>query len=176
MLCFCNFAKKNNINNSHICEIGAGSGRTANQLIKSGAKSYTIYDILSTNIIHSFYLGKIYPKSISFFGEKSNKINILPYFQIYKTRKNQFDLTINQDSIPEIDHNTKDSYYNEIFKNTKKFFISINQEDKSQNNKNSFKQSAVINDMDKDRRFERVYREHYILRDGYAAEIYKVKK
>jgi len=165
-----------NIQNPSMCEIGAGIGKTAYYSNLLGIKRYTIIDLPHINILQGFYLIKSLPKEkISLYGEKNNgNISILPDFAFAKTNGKVFDLTLNQDSFPEIDKKTVLDYLNKIKLHTKDFFLSINQESQNTMMVGDLKQHIVSELVSEARGFEKVYRFPYWLRAGYIEELYKI--
>jgi len=59
---------------------------------------------------------------------KNGSIFILPDWSLKEMSGKQFDLTLNQDSFPEIDKIILLEYLQQIRLHTRKFFLSINQE------------------------------------------------
>lgn len=173
---------KNNLNPS-ICEIGGGTGRVAYYCFKLGLRNYTIVDLPYVCILSGYYLIKSLPKgNVTLFGENledfSNSIKIYPYWSFNGFSENSFDLTLNQDSFPEIHQEIVLAYLREIRKNTKQYFLSINQEGQAPQTGPENLQLIVPN-LIKDNMengFERVYRFAYWMREGYIEELYKILK
>lgn len=165
-----------NIQNPSVCEIGAGNGKTAYYSNLLGIKLYTIIDLPHINILQGFYLIKSLPKEkISLYGEKNNgNISILPDFAFAKTNCKFFDLTLNQDSFPEIDRKTVLDYLSKIKLYTKNLFLSINQESQNTMMIGDLKQHVVSELVSEVKEFEKVYRFSYWLRKGYVEELYKI--
>ena len=112
----------------NIAEIGAGIGFTAYAWNRPGTGSYTIYDLPEVNVAQGFFLLKtLGPKNVSLFGEPQNGlVRILPSSH-YGSGDENFDITINVDSLPEISSEIADRYLAEISRNSR-YFFSINQE------------------------------------------------
>lgn len=165
-----------NIKNPSMCEIGAGIGKTAYYSNLLGIKRYTIIDLPHINILQGFYLIKSLPwEKISLYGEKNNgNISILPDFEFAKTNGKVFDLTLNQDSFPEIDKKTVLDYLNKIKLHTKDLFLSINQESQNTMMIGDLKQHIVSELVSEARGFEKVYRFSYWLRKGYVEELFEI--
>lgn len=168
------------INNPAVCEIGAGTGRTAYYCIKMGINNFTIIDLPYVSILSGYYLLKSYPdKKIVLYGEKadekSDSIKVYPYWCFNNIPDKYFDLTFNQDSFPEIEHDVVIAYLKQIKRNTKKYFLSINQESRSPKAKFGTVQ-LVVSELIKESAdsYERVYRFPYWIREGYVEELYNI--
>ena len=167
-----------NIQNPSMCEIGAGIGKTAYYSNLLGIKRYTIIDLPHINILQGFYLIKSFPRAkISLYGEENsgnNYISILPDFAFDKINGKVFDLTLNQDSFPEIDRKIVLDYLCKIKQHTKNLFLSINQESQNTMMIGDLKQHNVSELVSETKSFERIHRFPYWLRAGYIEELYKI--
>lgn len=167
-----------NIEDSSICEIGAGIGKNAYYSYLFGVDKYTIIDLPYINILQGFYLIKALPSAkIFLYGEKSDKVNsisILPDWSLKKINGKPFDLTLNQDSFPEIDKNIVIDYLKQIKLHTKHFFLSINQESQNTMMIGKLKQHVTSELLSEDKGFQNIYRFPYWMRVGYLEELYKI--
>ncbi|MDD5434600.1 MAG: putative sugar O-methyltransferase [Nitrospira sp.] len=168
------------IDNPAVCEIGAGTGRSAYYCIKMGIKNYTIIDLPYVSMLSGYYLLKSYPeKKIILYGEeyddKMDSIKILPYWCFNNIPDNFFDLTFNQDSFPEIEYDIVVEYLKQIKRNTKRYFLSINQESKALKARYGTTQ-VVVSELIKEigDSYEQVYRFPYWIRKGYIEELYRI--
>lgn len=165
--------------NSPICEIGAGIGKVALYANRFNFLNYSIFDIPQMNVVQAWYLIKSLPdREIVLYGETAqskNSVKILPYWEFMKIHTKEYDLTLNEDSFPEIARGIVDGYLNQIKKNTKKYLLSINQEGGAISvpgtNKRQLVASKVIEESGG---FKRVYRFPFMLRRGYAEELYEI--
>ena len=166
--------------NSSILEIGAGTGRTAYYASKFGIKDITILDLPYVCILSGYYLIKALPnEDVVLYGENPHdetpSIKILPYWCIQEIPDQTLDLTLNQDSFPEINYNTVMEYLSQIHRTTKHYFLSINQEGECQQTGPDRLQLVVPQLMNKlGNAYKRIYRFPYWEREGYIEELYKV--
>lgn len=161
-----------------LCEIGAGIGKVAYYSWLLGIKDYTIIDLPHINILQGFYLSKSLPSAkITLYGEKVGKgqsISVLPDWTFMKMNSKQFSMTLNQDSLPEISRKAALAYLNQIKKNTKNLFLSINQESKNTMMIGALRQNVVSELVFDAKSYERIYRFPHWMREGYVEELYKI--
>jgi len=162
-----------------ICEIGAGLGKTAYYSYKLGIRKYTIIDLPYVNFLQGFYLIKSLPLvPIVLYGETStrseNYISILPTWSLGEFKGRPFDLTLNQDSFPEIQKKVVLGYLKQIKHLTKKYFLSINQESRNTIAVGKLKQHVVFELINLVKGYRRLYRSLYWLRQGYVEELYQI--
>jgi len=153
-----------------VCEIGGGLGLIAFYSRKFGINDYTLLDLPMGNAFAANYLSHAFGEdSVVLYGEKevSEKIKIFPFFPSTWYRGKEFDLTLNQDGFPEISEILIKGYFDKIAMDTRKYFLSINQESQP------LKVPFLLRD---DKRFRRVYRSKYWIREGYVEELYEVVK
>lgn len=158
---------------ARIAEIGGGVGKAAYYAYKLGIRDYSIFDLPHINLLQGYFLLKALPNSVSLYGEKEKAIKILPDFEFEKVN-NKFDLTLNEDSFPEISKKVVMNYLKNIKLNTKKYFLSINQEGES--SAQTIKQSIVGNLISESRGFKKEYRFPFWVRKGYIEELYSIIK
>lgn len=162
-----------------ICEIGAGIGKAAYYSRLLGIKQYTIIDLPHINFLHGYYLIKCFPSvDIYLYGEKQkNKadfISIQPDWYFKTVKGKDFDLTLNEDSFPEIDRAVVLDYLKEIKYHTKNYFLSINQESQNTMMIGELKQHMISKLVSEIEGFEQIYRFPYWMREGYLEELYKI--
>jgi len=157
-----------------VAEIGGGLGRAAYYSYKLGIRDYSIFDLPYINVLQGYFLLKALPKgSVSLYGEKhSGKIKILPDSEFSKTPRKSFDVTLNADSFPEINIKIVKKYLKDIKINTKKYFLSINQEGGS--DFASIKQSVIPKVIADIGGFRKEYRFPFWVRKGYIEELYSI--
>ena len=122
---------------SHICEIGAGSGRVAYWSRQLGLGTYTIVDLPHVNVVQGYYLLKSVPgERVLLYGDQDNErasgaeVTIWPNDAIGELPAANFDLVLNQDSMPEMSRATVDEYLEWIRDACDGKFVSINHESK----------------------------------------------
>jgi hypothetical protein len=86
-----------------------------------------------------------------------------------------FDLSLNQDSFPEIDAGLVGLFLKEIRRTTRALFLSINHEAQSDMTETE-KQLNLSAMLKGDVGYRRLSRKKYWLREGYAEELYRVSK
>lgn len=156
-------------------EIGGGVGKAAYYAFKLGVADYSIFDIPHINVLQGYFLLKALPNSVSLYREKEKAIKIMPTSAFFKAPKNRFDITLNVDSFPEINSEIVRKYLEDTKRNTKKYFLSINQE--GQSSFQSIKQGVVGKIVKEVGGFKREYRFPFWVRIGYVEELYtRVKK
>ncbi len=156
-----------------VAEIGGGVGKAGYYAYKLGIRNYSIFDLPHINVLQGYFLLKSLPNSVSLFGEKEKAIKVLPDFAFSKPR-NKFDLTLNADSFPEISKVIVRNYLADIKNNTRKYFLSINQEGES--SFQSIKQTIVGRVIKEVGGFKKEYRFPFWVRKGYVEELYSIIK
>ena len=166
-----------------ICEIGGGVGRAAYWSCRFGLGNYSILDLPHINVLQGFYLQKSLPgEHIVLFGEDGTqgKIRVLPYFVKETIPDDDFDLILNQDSLPEINASVALDYLRWIKKKSRKWFYSINQEAAASYSQTwnsdvlEQRQNIVPRMVSHVGGYLRISRSLYWLRRGYTCEIYDV--
>lgn len=158
------------IPNPSVLEIGGGLGRTAYFSRQFGIKNYTIVDIPMSSLSQGNFLGRVLSgQDIHLTGELlssevDNQIKLIHTKEFFSSNR-EYDLIINIDSLTELDFSIATDYFNHISK-ISKTFLSINHEH------NSF----TVNDLwMKNSQMEKIYRQLYWLRRGYAEELFSQK-
>jgi len=124
-------------NKNIIADLGAGYGKLAYYILRN-EKNYNFidFDIPETLVLANFYLAKSFPgKKIFFYGEKNFDFNLvneydllfLPNWEIEKINNNGVDITINKNSLGEMDPDAAHNYIYHIHRITK-YFFSMNHE------------------------------------------------
>jgi hypothetical protein len=162
-----------------VCEIGSGIGITAHFAHRIGIGKYTIFDLPYVAVMAGYYLIKSLPQAeVVLYGEKADQnktaIGLYPYWHFDKAEDKCFDLTLNQDSFPEIDADLVNSYLELMPHKTKGFFLSINQEGQGYFDASGKKQLFVPALLRDRKAYELVYRFPYWLREGYTEELYRI--
>jgi hypothetical protein len=160
-----------------ICEIGAGSGRVAYWSQRLGLKSYTIIDLPHVNVVQGFYLLKAAPDArVRLYGEQPQaepELTIWPHHALDELHGAEFDLVLNQDSMPEMSSETVADYLRWIRKVCAGAFLSINHESRPPYGQNLQHVSvpevvATVGGLKLQERYP------YWLRRGYVTELYAV--
>jgi hypothetical protein len=169
------------LEDASVCEIGAGMGFTAYAAYRLGIKSYTIFDLPYVAVMAGYHLIKSLPGThILLYGEEAGHdeaaIRLYPYWHFARTAGKCFDLTLNQDSFPEIDVDIVTSYLESMLHNTKDFFLSINQEGQAHISASAKDQLFVSSLLNGRNAYELIYRFPYWLREGYTEELYRIAR
>jgi hypothetical protein len=164
-----------------VCEIGGGIGCVAHMSNKLGLKNYTIFDLPHVGVLSGYYLIKSLPQgAVTLYGEENNQespsIRIFPYWHFDRTDQTKFDLTLNQDSLPEIDSSVVNWYLDSIPKNTRGFFLSINQEGQTYLEGLNKEEVFVSGLLENRTGYELVYRFPCWIRAGYTEELYRITR
>jgi len=160
-----------------VCEYGGGLGTVALYARRFGLKDYTLFDIPLTNLFAGhFLIHAIGPNAVTLFGEEPapQTIRVLPYWECTQVPAKSFELTLNQDSFPEIDKELVTGFLGEIRRTTRSWFLSINHEAESEMTK--VRRQLNLSGMLKGQLgFERRYRMKYWMREGYVEELYALR-
>jgi hypothetical protein len=159
-----------------ICEFGAGLGLTAVYADRLGALDYTIFDLPLVNVITGNYLlCALGEHSVTLYREPefADTVRVLPFWMCCEQPTGRFDIALNQDSFPEIDESLVRRYLDEIARTTTGHLISINQEGQAPI-LNARRHLWVARLLSGDRRFARIRRSPYWMREGYVEEIYRL--
>jgi len=153
-----------------IAEIGGGMGKVAFFARQFGLRDYSIYDLPIINVVQAWYLIKS-GLEVTLYGEEGRSgIAVLPYWEF---EKGSSDLTINVDSFPEMDESIVVGYLGTIKKNTKKYLLSINQEE-TRVYGDGRKHIVVQDIVAKVGGFKRVYRLPFWFLRNYVEELYEI--
>ncbi|AFY38486.1 hypothetical protein Lepto7376_2195 [[Leptolyngbya] sp. PCC 7376] len=153
-----------------VCELGGGIGITAMYSRRLGILDYTLLDLPITCLLAGHYLlHSIGLDDVVLYGESnsSGSIKILPYWECVNLKHKNYKLTINQDSLPEIDDNLIQEYLVQIRRITTDFFLSINHE--------CFHPKTVNNFIQKETGYKQLYRHKCWIREGYLEELYRIQ-
>jgi len=166
--------------NLSIMEIGGGFGGLVYWLYKIGFRNITLYDVPQMNIIQEYYLSKILPEAkICFYDDhdksvlESSEIKILPYWHLDKIAPKSYDISVNQDSLPEIPVPIAKDYLKKITYTTKKYFYSVNQEARAPNFKSGIQEPVykLVKDVGG---MKLLFRSPFWCRPGHVQEIYVI--
>jgi hypothetical protein len=151
-----------------VAEIGAGLGLTALYGNRLGFSKYRIYDLPISCVLSGHYLcHAIGPQNVELFGESNESAfaSISPFWEIGSLPVGSVDITLNQDSLPEIADNLVSFLLDEASRVTKGFFYSINHEYFSPRTVNSFAGAMKA--------FSQISRTPCWVREGYVEEIFR---
>ena len=167
----------NGLAQKSVLEIGAGFGGTAYYAVLRGVRQFTIVDLPVMNVLQGFFLIKSLGwEAVTLFGERSDaaRVRMLPYWEISRFERGQFDLAMNQDSLPEIPLARAREYLENIPRFTKQFFYSINQEALALAGQRDLRQLVVPWLVEAYPAYRRIARHPYWLRRGYVEEVYEL--
>jgi hypothetical protein len=162
-----------------ICEIGGGSGRAAYWSQRLGLASYTIIDLPHVNVVQGYYLLKsLAGKRVVLYGEQTPEdepaaLVIWPNHAIAEIASPDYDLVLNQDSMPEMNPDIVDDYLRWIRLACRGLFMSINHESRPAYG-TGLRHVSVPEAVEAIGGFERQDRFPYWLRRGYVVELYRV--
>jgi hypothetical protein len=162
-----------------ICEIGAGSGRVAYWSRRLGSSSHTIIDLPHVNVVQGYYLLKSVPaERVRLYGEDSSavapELTIWPNHAIGELRDAEYEIVLNQDSMPEMSRSTVDDYLRWIGRTCRHLFVSINQESRPTYG-DDLQQVSVPEAAAAVGGFELLDRYPYWLRRGFVVELYRTR-
>ncbi len=175
-----NYVAEKKTSRLNLLEIGAGFGGLAYWMLKlqKEAITYSIIDLSLINVIQGYFLYKAFgPSRISLYAEtvsKDSMIFILPTSAIDLIDKQNFDVLINENSMPEMSEPIVERYIRFTRENVSGVFFSYNHESYSVvYGKPQVLVPEIVNRVGG---FERLSRDVSWLRSGYVEEIYKRKK
>lgn len=150
-----------------ICDLGAGNGLILFWLYQMGYRNLYAVDLPHVSLMQAWNLAIHFGNTQVRFGhEETGPINILSMDQFLE---HDFDLVVNSDSLPEIDHEWAAKYLEHMNRKVKNFY-SINQETmhKEQININLTIERNYHN-------LQSVSRHRFFMRPGYIEEWYESK-
>jgi hypothetical protein len=161
----------------NLVEIGAGYGGLAYCIKKLGIiniNSYTIVDLPLINVLQGYFLMKAFGSSaVNLFGESVSKntvLSIIPNLVYEKEIKNQVDVLINENSMPEMSDDIVKNYMEFAKRQVSGLFFSYNHEAYSVvYGKPQVLVPGIINRVGG---FVRLSRNPSWVRNGYVEEIY----
>lgn len=161
-----------------VCEIGGGMGGLGYYLARMGT-AVSIFDIPIVSLLQSYFLmTNLGADQVWIYGEDPNpsaKVRIQPWWELQDMADNAFSLTVNVDSLAEIELGIALNYIDLIHTKTEHLFLSINQESGAWNTDRT--RQNIVGDLVATRGgFKRTYRFPYWLRAGYVEELYRVLK
>jgi len=152
--------------NNFIVDLGAGYGKLAYYILSKTKKcNFIDLDLPETLVLASYYLSKSFPnKKAFFYGEEKfdtdciNKFDLifLPNWEFRNLKDNSIDITINRNSLGEMEPKTAINFIKQIHR-TSKYFFSMNHE----TFKNKFsdgKYSLVNREFNIDNKFKELIR------------------
>jgi hypothetical protein len=175
-----NLIKKYTTVNANISEYGGGLGLNAYYLSNMGRQNVHLFDLPFVNVLSGYFLIKSLGKdAVVLEGEESrqNAIHIKAFWNCNSYPENYFEVTVNQDSFPEINVDLLKKYFNIIERNTRSYFFSINQEHEGKY-ADGKKHNSVPKIISWFSNFQSILRKPYGLRTeiGYIEEHYKIVK
>jgi hypothetical protein len=162
---------------ARICEIGGGSGRVAYWSRRLGRGPYTIVDLPHVNVVQGYYLLKSLPNdAVVLYGEQQPgndaAFTVWPNHALSELPRTEFDLVLNQDSMPEMSQETVQSYLRWISDVCRGTFVSINHESKPEYGA-GLAHVSVPETIHEIGGFDLRDRYPYWLRKGYVVEVYR---
>jgi len=163
--------------NGCVCEIGGGYGGSAYYAHQRSIRRYAIVDLPVINVLQGFFLIKTCgPNNVHLYGEKNEEraIHVLPYWMMREMPEKCFDLTMSQESLPEIERKNAEEYIRDIARTTRKYFLSINQECGGSVGYKDFQHNIVPALVAEHGGFKRRYRFPWWIRKGNIEELYEI--
>ncbi len=155
-----------------LVEIGGGYGGLCYWLLRTrpDVTRYTIVDLPIMGVLQGYFLAQaLGSDAVSFLGEPPALVTLVPDSALAEVQV-PFQVLVNQDSMPEMPHETMLSYLEWGREHCHGFFYSYNQETTADFLGQT--QGLVPTAMDRLGGFRRVRRDRSWLRRGYAEEIY----
>jgi hypothetical protein len=156
-------------------EIGGGVGGLAAMSGQFGARRFCVIDLPVASALQAYFLLNSPLKArVTLFGEsaKDNSIELLPPSQLNLFKRGDFDVVVNQDSLPEMSESVAISYLKKIEDLKPKYFLSINQESLEPTGPNSRHGWVLEQTRQHFLNSQMIYRAPYWLRSGYVEELY----
>ena len=173
-----NLLKKSNKFN--FLEIGGGYGglcRWLNIILEDNINTYTIVDLPLISQIQAFFLANYFNKNkLTFSNEKNNsnsKIILKSNKEYLEGSEDNYNIVINQNSMPEMTDQIVEEYINKISNHNLNCFISFNHEAISKHFNQ--KQVSVHEICSKNLKLNLVFRNPSFMRNGYLEEVYNLK-
>lgn len=170
-----------NSNKLNFLEIGGGYGglcRWLNIILKKNIKTYTIVDLPLITQIQAFFLSNYFNKNeVSFPYEAYQleaKIRLMSNNEYIQDNENDYNVVLNQNSMPEMTDKIVEEYINKISNHNLSCFISFNHEAISKH----FNQKQVsVNEIcNQNPKMNLLFRNPSFMRNGYLEEVYNLKK
>ncbi|NNC79414.1 MAG: hypothetical protein HKN94_04595 [Acidimicrobiales bacterium] len=159
----------------HVCEIGGGAGLAAYYGLAAGVGRWMSVDLPEMGVIQAFNLMTLLgPDRVHLWGESSTPEHAVSIVSnnIHLDSPTKSDITINQDSLPEISR-AEATRYVEALTTSTLWFLSINQEHEAP--QTAAAKQLVVGDLaDESGDLNRWYRMPFWLRIGYVEELYQV--
>lgn len=168
-------------NKFNFLEIGGGYGglcRWLNIILEKNINTYTIVDLPLISQIQAFFLSSFFEKdNVVLANEKNNlnsKIILKTDLEYLNDTENNYNIVLNQNSMPEMTDEIVEEYLNKISNDNLKYFISFNHEAISTHFNQ--KQVSVREICEKNLKLNLILRNPSFMRNGYLEEIYNLKK
>jgi len=175
--CWRMFEVLNGVISPSICEIGGGYGGCAYYASQQPIDRYTIIDLPLINAFQGFFLAKTCGASrVRLYGEtnENGPLEVLPYWSMFEIPNKTFDLVLNQESLPEIDHKQATAYIAEIARTSRRWFLSINQESQASDGTGTFRHGVVAEMVAKHGGYRCRRRHPFWLRKANVEELYEI--
>jgi hypothetical protein len=156
-----------------VVEVGGGYGGMCYWFLRMrpGIGQYTIVDLPITNLIQGYFLAQaLGATTVSFFGEPSAQVTILPNTALAEVAT-PFDILVNKDGLTIMPHGTMISYLEWGRANCDGLFFSYNQESRAVYH-GEWVQGVVSEAIDRIGGFTRTRRDNSWLLQGHIEEIY----
>tara|TARA_R110002096_G_scaffold37771_3_gene104698 strand:+ start:15257 stop:16405 length:1149 start_codon:yes stop_codon:yes gene_type:complete len=161
-----------------VCEYGGGLGFVAYYLWQFGYRDLTLVDLPVTNVFSgNLLMGLLGEDAVSLEGEpeRVDQIKIRSsYFADAQLAGKRFELSLNQDSFPEIDQAVVDAYLDLIHSTTRRYFLSINHEVEHEISNTVSHLSVPKLMRGRASQYERISRVPNWIRRGYVEEVYRL--
>jgi hypothetical protein len=167
---------------SSCLEIGGGVGFLGYFCASNGiVRDYTIIDLPLVNLLQGYLLLRSdVADRVELFGESSQattdspRLRVFPDIAIGKLADKSVTMAINQDSFPEMDHNTMTRYLGEIVRIAESHLLSINHES-AQQVSDTFSHGCVHTAAKTVPGLEQLSRTPSWLRPGYVEEVFCIR-
>ena len=168
-------------NKFNFLEIGGGYGglcRWLNIILEKNINTYTLVDLPLISQIQAFFLSSFFKNNnIVLANEKNNlnsKIILKTNTEFMGDDENNYNIVINQNSMPEMTNEIVEEYLNKISNNNLKYFFSFNHEAISTHFNQM--QVSVREICEKNPKLNLISRNPSFMRNGYLEEIFSLKK
>ena len=164
-----------------LVEIGGGVGLMAYHCAANNiVRDYTIIDLPLVNLLQGYLLlNSSVADDVVLYGESGDgpsdgrRIRILPDIAIGQLGGRSVDFAFNQDSFPEMGHQTMANYFDQIARIVTGHLLSINHES-AQQVTGTFSHGLVHATLAGHPDFKQIYRMPYWMRPGYVEELFEV--
>ena len=174
------FGLLNEFNKFNFLEIGGGYGglcRWLNIILEKNINTYTIVDLPLISQIQAFFLANSFDKNNLILPNEekisNSKIILKSNLEYLNDIENNYNIVINQNSMPEMTDEIVDEYIKKISNHNLNYFISFNHEAISTHFNQ--KQVSVREICAQNSNLKLISRNPSFMRNGYIEEIYSLK-